>query len=158
MYLCLHGCIYNLFLFSFFWVSRGLSSWRAHQRMLQAGLPVDVRSHTGHDSSICVHDSLLVHMCDMTHPYVWLDLFIHVHSHTWHASSICVTWLIHRCTFAHVTWLIHMCDMTRSHVWHDSFICVTWHIRMCDMTHSYVWYDSFICVTWHIHMCDMTHS
>jgi len=27
----------------------------------------------------------LIHMCDMTHPYVW------------HDSFICVTWLIHMC-------------------------------------------------------------
>jgi len=73
----------------------------------------------------------LIHMCDMTHSYVWHDAFI------------CVTWLI------------HMCDMTHSYVWHDAFICVTWLIHMCDMTfhlcdmtHSYVWHDSFICVTW----------
>jgi len=60
----------------------------------------------------------LIHMCDMTHSYVW------------HDSFICVTWLI------------HMCDKTHSYVWHDSFICVTWLIHMCDMTHSYVWHDS----------------
>jgi len=34
-----------------------------------------------------------IHMCDMTHSYVWHDAFI------------CVTWLI------------HMCDMTHSYVW-----------------------------------------
>jgi len=73
----------------------------------------------------------LIHMCDMTHSYVWHDPFI------------CVTWLI------------HMCDMTHSHVWHDPFIWVTWLIHMCDMTHSYAWHDPFICVTWPIHMSDM---
>ena len=66
----------------------------------------------------------LIHMCDMTHWYVW------------HDSFLCVTWLI------------HMCDMTHSYVWHDSFICVTWLIHMCDMTHSYVWHDSFICAAY----------
>ena len=76
----------------------------------------------------------LVHMCDVTHSYVWHDAFI------------CVTWLI------------HMCDMTPSYVWHDSLICATWLIHMCDITHSYVWHDSFMCVTRPIHMCDMTHS
>jgi len=55
-----------------------------------------------------------IHMCDMTHPYVWHDLFM------------CVTWLI------------YMSDMTHSFVWHDSFICVTWLIHTCDMTHSYM--------------------
>jgi len=84
-----------------------------------------------------------MHICDMTHSYVWHDAFI------------CVTWLM------------HMCDMTHAYLWHESFICVTWRIHMCDMTHSYVWqviwrntfmcvvrecesHDSFICAT---HMC-----
>jgi len=54
----------------------------------------------------------IIHMCDMTHSYVW------------HDSFICVTWLI------------HMCDMTHSYVWHASFISV-WH-DLYDMTHSHV--------------------
>ena len=81
---------------------------------------------------ICV--TWLIHMCDVTHSYVWRDWFI------------CLTWLI------------HMCDMTDSYVWHDSFICVTWLIHMCDVTHSYVRHDSFICVTWLLQRCDVTHS
>jgi len=97
-----------------------------------------------HDSFIPV--TWLIHMCDMTHSYVWHD------------------------SFTCVTWLIHVRDMTQSYVRYDSFICVTWLIHMCDMTHStgrpchcalhlpLRWHDSFICVTWLIHMCDMTHS
>jgi len=54
----------------------------------------------------------LIHMCDVTHSYVW------------HDSLVCVTWPI------------HMCDMTHSHVCHNSCICVTWLIHMCDMTHG----------------------
>ena len=61
-----------------------------------------------HDSFICV--TWPIHMCDMTHSYVWHDLFI------------CVIWLN------------HMCDMTHSYLWHDSFICAIWLIYMCDMT------------------------
>ena len=38
----------------------------------------------------------LIHMCDMTHSYVW------------HDSFICVTRLI------------HICDMTHSYMWHDT--------------------------------------
>jgi len=59
-----------------------------------------VMSHTHimpyvwHD--ICV--AWLIHMCGMTHPYVW------------HDSSICVAWLI------------HMCGMTHPYVCHDSLI------------------------------------
>ena len=97
-----------------------------------------------------------IHVCDMTHSYVW------------HGSFIWVTWLIRMCDMAHsylwhdpficVTWLIYMCDMTHLYVKYDWFICVIWLIRMCDMTHSYVRRDSFICVTWLIRMWDMTHS
>jgi len=85
-------------------------------------------------SFIC--ETRFVHMCDMTHSYVWI----------FYSTAICVTWLI------------HMCDMAHSYVWHGSFICETWLIHMCDMAHSYVWHDSFICVTRLIHMCDVTHS
>ena len=113
----------------------------------------------------------LIHMCDMTHSYVW------------HDSFICVTWLIHMCDMAisYVwrvtrpilpltrliylcdvrsgviicgTWLFHMCDMTHSYVWHDSFVCVTRLTHTCDMTHSYAWPDELTCVTWLIHITD----
>jgi len=82
-----------------------------------------------HDSFICV--TWLIHMCDMTHSYVW-----HVtHLYMWHDSFICVTWLIHMCDM----WRIPTCDMTHSYAGHDSFIhmslmtCVS-----CDKTHSYM--------------------
>ena len=72
-----------------------------------------------------------MHMCDMTHFYMWHDSCICV----WHDIFICVTWLMHMRDVTHsficVTWLIHMCNVTHSYVWHDSF--------MCDMTHLYVW-------------------
>ena len=85
----------------------------------------------------------LIHMCDMTHPYVWHDAFI------------CVTWIIHMCdtTCLYMEWLIHMCDMTHSYVQHDSFICATRLIRTCDMTHWYVWHDSLIRASWLVHAC-----
>jgi len=60
----------------------------------------------------------LIHMCDMTHLWLWQDLFI------------CVIWRI------------HMCDMTHSYVWYDSFVCVTWCVHMCHTTSSYVWHES----------------
>ena len=73
----------------------------------------------------------LIHMCDMTHSYVW------------HDSFICVTWLI------------HMCDMTHPYVWHDSFICVTYLIHMCATTRSqisYLWtsHGTHEWVMWHM--------
>jgi len=80
------------------------------------------------------HESF--HLCDMTHPHVWHDLF----------------------TFLCIVWLIYQCEVIHSYVWHDSFIFVTWLTHMCDMTHSYVWHDSLIWVTWLIHMCDWVHS
>jgi len=111
-------------------------------------------AHVVHECVTFICVTWLIHICDMTHSYVW------------HDSFICVTWLIHMCdmtysyvwhdSFICVTCHIHMCDMTHSYMWHDSFICVTWLIHMCDMTYSYVWHDSFVYVTWLIHICDMT--
>ena len=105
-----------------------------------------------HDSFICV--TWLIHVCDMTHSYVWHDSSMTTfskisldmtHSRVWHDSFICVTWLIHDDLFA---------DLLR----HDSFMCVTQFVHMCNMTHLYVWHDSSKRVTWLIHMWDMTHS
>ena len=73
-----------------------------------------------------------IHVCDVTHSYVWHDVFI------------CVTWRI------------HMCDMTHSYVWHDAFLYVTWLIHMYDMIFS--WLICMCDMTWRIHMCDMPHS
>jgi hypothetical protein len=74
-----------------------------------------------HDSSTRM--TWLIHMCDMTHLYVW------------HDSFVCVAWLT------------RMCAMTLSYVWHDSFKCVTRLIRMCDMTVMWVM-SHIICFTW----------
>jgi len=61
------------------------------------------------DSFICV--TWFIHICDMTHSYVW------------HDSFICVIWLI------------RMRVMTQPYVWHGSFVCVSWLIHICDMSH-----------------------
>jgi len=48
---------------------------------------------------ICIHVAWLIHVCDMTNPYVWdtsfiRTLFIHkCQSYTWHDSCISMTWL-----------------------------------------------------------------
>jgi len=122
--------------------------------------------NTLHNSCICV--TWLIHMCDMTHQYVWHDSFIcetwlihncdMTHSDVWHDSFISVTWRIHVWyhAFTRVPWLIHTCDMTHSHVCHDSFTRVPWLIHTCAMTHSHVCHDSFTRVPWLIHTCDMT--
>jgi len=70
------------------------------------------------DSFICV--TWLVHMGDMTHPYVRHDSFV---------------W---------VTWLVHTSDKA-SHERYYLFICVTSaRLKRCDMTHSYICHDSSI--------------
>jgi len=66
----------------------------------------------------------LIHMCDMTHSYVW------------HDSFICVTWLI------------HMCDMTHSYVWHDSWRYVTIRRESTEITRSCRTYKCII-LTFH---------
>ena len=102
------------------------------------------RSLVASSSGICV--TWLIHMCDMTHSFVWRDSFI------------CGTWrkALYLNTFSNAR------EASSRHrlvsVWHDSFICVPWRIHMCSMTHSYVWHDSSICVTWLIHVCDMSHA
>jgi len=71
---------------------------------------------------VCVWDTWLIHVCDMTHWFVRRDLFI------------CVTWLFQMCDSTFVccsNWCV--CgtqDLTRSHVWCDYFIHVTWLIAL----------------------------
>ena len=105
----------------------------------------------------------LIHMCDVTHSYMWCVVFI------------CTTWLNYMCdeTYSYVwrhayEWVsshtthepVSMCDMTHepvnmtySYVWHDSRTR-----EWMNMTYSYVWRHAFICVTWLIHMCAATHE
>jgi len=104
---------------------------------------------------LCVcHDSVIsatwfIHMCDMTHPYMWHDLFPYA---IW-LICMCATCrceCIDMCACAHVRihmWALahvclHMCDLTHTH--------------KCDVTHSNVRHDSSICVPWVIHTCDVT--
>jgi len=101
--------------------------------------------HVCHDSFVCLR---CIHMCDMTHSFVWH------HSNWWQRRT-------------HKTageWLYHpVCDMTWLTPWHDLLTCltrdilmrVTWIMHACVMTHSYVWH-AFICVTWLFHLCDIT--
>jgi len=101
----------------------------------------------------------LIHMCNMTHLYVW------------HDSFICVAWLIHMCYLTHSYVRDHSFILSLVY----SFVCALCLIRIgfsvgaCilnfvislhtwNMTHSYVWRDTFICVTWFIRMCGKTHS
>jgi len=70
----------------------------------------------------------LIHMCDMTHSYLWHDMC--------NASSMFIIWSTH-----HVgkTWVrgFHMCDM------------VTWLIHMCHMTYIHdMEYASCMFIKW----------
>ena len=73
----------------------------------------------------------LLHVCDMTHSYVW------------HDSITYGTWLIHARDMTHSH--CDMTHMTHPYVWHDSFTCVTWRI------HILVRPDPFESVPWCSH-------
>jgi len=96
-----------------------------------------------------------MHICDVTHSYVWHDAFKCLTGLVYMCDAIysCVTglWRIHSVSshaWAHASRRIHTCDMNHSYAWrdlgYDSFICGTWLIHMWDMTR----------VIWIIHRCD----
>jgi len=127
-----------------------------------------------HDSFIYV--TWLIHICDMTHSYMWHD-------------SCCI-WL----SLTHRTWMhpgvvneschIHMCDMTHSYdmndLWrsHVTYMNESCHIYEWVMSHiqspTYIWmhlgafnapHSQHTSGAWGalhapscIHICDMTHS
>jgi len=69
-------------------------------------------SFVWHDSFICV--TWLIHMCDMTHSYVWLS-----HAYVRHDPCVCVLhdmWLIHmwvHCTKSNMRVCIYVCSCTQ---------------------------------------------
>jgi len=69
---------------------------------------------------ICMHlyVTRLIHICDITHSYVW------------HDSCICVPYMWHD-SCIYVTWLIHMCDTT--HIWMHSNAFIR------HVTHECIW-------------------
>jgi len=86
------------------WHQKTTHSW-TNQRAINPWIP-----------AWCLHyycASWLIHICDMTHSYVWHD------------------------TFIRVARFVHMCALTHSYVWHDPFICVTCLIHMWDVTQSH---------------------
>ena len=97
-------------------------------------------SHTCFRDSICV--TRLIHMCDMSHQYAWLDLLICV---TYLYDSLkCATWPMSMCAR-----LIHMCNM-----WHIC-MCNTMHVcvrseSLTDLSSTHVWYELFICISSHV--------
>jgi len=122
---------------------------------------------TRHDILICV--TWLIHMCDLTHSYVWHD------SHVWHDLFICVTWLARGCNrtdsyvwrdlltvvtrlvHTRVTWLFHTCDMTPPYVWHNFFLAATWLIIHVN-THTHTHTQDTPTHTWHTHTHTHTHT
>jgi len=110
-----------------------------------------------------------VYTPDMTHSYVWHDIFIHV---TWLIHTHIHTYKIH----THIHRLIHTCVPTlerqMSHVtWHESWnMCHTCHMshgtrRMIHVTspptlsHTHTQPLPTCGVEcWFIHTCDITHS
>ena len=123
----------------------------------------------------------LIHICDMTHSYMWHDSFLGL-TLPWHVADTTpgVPWLIHICDMTYMTWppcvtshrgFIHICDI-HSYVCHASGMCacmyVLSHIRMkhvtqrChviyDMTPLYPVANATPRVPWLIHICDMSHS
>jgi len=127
---------------------------------------------------MCDTMTWLIHMCDVTHSYVWRDSSIYMTwlVHVWHKSCIRVIWhtkLMHYWTTS--------CIQTPAPIWHCIYMCdmMIWFIYMSDMsqgadalldcllhwhphahpalhlyiwrnnlTHSHVWHDPFTCVTW----------
>jgi len=122
--------------------------------------------------------TLLIHICDMTHSYVWHDSF-----YRWH--DVRIERVIHMNTYMYTYIHIYLCIymylyMMRYHSFktcdtiHDIFINETWlfhnlwHDIICDTTHSACrstccflstcTHDSYICVTRLIYTCDVTYS
>jgi len=129
-----------------------------------------------YDSSICVLHAhpWLIHMCDVTHLYLWQNVCVAWRIHMCDITPLCMRYDSFICVLHRHAWPIHMHDVTHSYMWHDSFsdntrmthlyvrhdafLCVLSLLHICGMTHSYVCctdtHDSFICVTWRIHTCD----
>jgi len=87
--------------------------------------------------------------CDMTHPCVtWL---IHMcgmtHFYVWHDSFLCVTWRIHMCGH----------DMTHSYVWYNSSMSVTWIFHLCIHVYVHMCTRIYVCIYTHLNTCINPH-
>ena len=147
-----------------------LSRWR-RTLILCAPNVSDALIRVCHDSFIRV--TWLVHMCDMTHPYVRHAVFMCAQrlsaevSCVWHDSFTCVTWRIDS-FISLIYWCgcrIHVCDTPDSWVGQSphSFDTFQWERDGVDAaedepdffsdvyltcivhTQAYVWHDSSIC-------------
>jgi len=107
--------------------------------------------YMSHDTFIS--EACYIHICDMTHSYVWLDWFRWQNDKKVNLYTSSIYETRH---FVFFTWLIHMCDMTHSYVWHDSFGRQNDGLVNVYTSSIYVT-RHFVFFTWLIHMCDMTH-
>jgi len=126
-----------------------------------------------HDALI--HETWLIHICDMTWCYMKLDSFIHV---TWliHASEPIqivsrgmMHWYVRHDAFIYETRFIVIWNTTPSYMWRDSFMhqshltyyLVAWLMHTWDMTDSYMRHEShesLLYEMWLIHTCDVAYS
>jgi len=93
----------------------------------------------------------VIHICDMTHSYVW-------HECAWvNVSFTCVTRLIQTCDMPH-SYVRRICNLNHSNVWHASFKYAPSFTHMCIMPYSNMQHASFTYATCLTHMCVMPHT
>ena len=104
-YICLYICIYvHIHIHPHTYIhmySRDIVPRRAALRVK----PIFICAHV-----VFIRVTWLIHICDMTHSYVW------------HDSFICVTWLIHVCDVTHS---YHMC------AWSHAQMLLCWKLWPC---------------------------
>jgi len=97
-------------------------------------------SYARHDSFIRV--TWPIYMCDMTHSCMRRSSFLRVnrihmcdvtHWYVWHDSFVCVTWLIHVCGLAHSYVWIAFIRMNCINITHNNFVfaCVFACVLQC---------------------------
>ena len=127
---------------------------------------VGVTNNMSHiNMSLSTYVPWLIHMCDMTHEYVYLQIPCwmrwHVYSHPYvffnmyiyvvrHVNlsivslslSLCVPWRVH-------TWRDQRTGIFQSVVSHVTYMC----LHMSIYLFQYVCHDVFTCMTWLTHTC-----
>jgi len=125
-------------------------------------------SYVRYGAWICA--TWLIHMFDMTHPYVCNGSFIRavrvlrmLHSYVWYDAWICVTWLICR-SHTDASYTPGVYDMT-IYEWVMPHIWMSKDAHINGWCHAYEWamsytmrHDPCIYVTWRIHIGNVTRS
>jgi len=126
----------------YMWMTQVIPSWRTwliHMWLISCvrhdvficGTWHITRSRVGHHVSMCA--AWIIHICDMTHSYVWHDSFICRWdergdvSHTWMKSCPMCEWV--------------MSHMRMSHVSYGNESCLMWmkSCAICEWVMSHVW-------------------